>query len=68
MFNFQQAMQMMQQFQNPQQMLQRMGIPQEHIGSPQSVEQYLLNSGRISQQQIEQAKNMYQKMFGIKSE
>ena len=61
--NIQQAFQMMQQIRNPQQLLQRMGIPQEHINSPQSVEEYLLSSGRINQQQIEQAKQLYQQFF-----
>lgn len=50
--------------QNPQAMLQRMGIPQEHMQSPQSVTEYLLNSGRVTQQQIQQANSMYQNLFG----
>lgn len=62
--NIQQMVQMVQQIRNPQQMLQRMGIPQECMGSPQSVEQFLLNNGRVTQQQIDQAKNMYRQMFG----
>ena len=62
--NIQQAFQMMQQMKNPQEMLQRMGVPQEHLGSPQTVEQYLLNSGKINAQQIEQAKQFYQQFFG----
>lgn len=44
-------------------MLVRMGIPQDKLQSPDSVAQYLLNNGRISQQQIDQAKTLYQQMF-----
>ena len=62
--NLQNIMNFIQRIQNPQQFLQGMGIPQEHIESPQSVESYLLNSGKISQQQVEQAKRFYQQMFG----
>jgi hypothetical protein len=40
-----------------------MGIPQEHIESPDSVAQYLLNNGKVNQQQIQQANMMYQSMF-----
>ena len=63
MFNFQQAMNMIQQIQNPQQFLLSMGIPQEHMESPDSVAQYLLNNGKVNQQQIQQANMMYQSMF-----
>lgn len=63
MFNFQKAMQMIQQFQNPQQMLSRMGIPQDHMSDPQSVAKYLLDNGKVNQQQIQQAQSMYQQMF-----
>lgn len=63
MFNIQNAMQIINQIRNPQQMLVRMGIPQDKVQSPDSVAQYLLNNGRISQQQIDQAKTLYQQMF-----
>ena len=63
MFNIQNAMQIINQIRNPQQMLVRMGIPQDKLQSPDSVAQYLLNNGRISQQQIDQAKTLYQQMF-----
>ena len=66
MFNFQQAMQMVQMFQNPQQALLNMGIPQEQMTNPQNVAQYLLDNGKVTQQQIQQASNMYQQMFGKK--
>ena len=60
MFNIQNAMQMIQQIQNPQQMLKKMGIPEEHMQSPQDVAQYLLNNGKVTQEQINQASQMYQ--------
>lgn len=63
MFNIQNAMQIINQIRNPQQILVRMGIPQDKMQSPDSVAQYLLNNGRISQQQIDQAKTLYQQMF-----
>ncbi len=63
MVNIQQAMQIMQAMRNPQQLMQRMGIPQESMGSPQDVAQYLMQSGKVTQQQIEQAKSMYQQYF-----
>ena len=48
MINFQNAMAMIQAIKNPQQMLANMGIPQEHLSSPDSAAQYLLNSGRVN--------------------
>lgn len=63
MFNIQQFMQMAQ---NPQQMLAKMGIPSEYLSNPQTVAQYLLDSGRVNQQQIQQANTMYQQFFGGK--
>lgn len=48
--------------QNPQQILQRYGIPQD-CNTPESVAQYLLNSGKVSQQQINQANQMYKQLF-----
>ena len=59
--NIQQAMQFVQQFRgNPQQMLQRFGIPQE-CNSPDSVAKYLLDNGKVTQQQIEQAKSFFKR-------
>lgn len=58
MFNFQQAMNLLQQMRNPQQMLQKMGIPQEHLNTPQDALQYLLNSGKINQGQIDQLNSL----------
>lgn len=61
--NFQNAMNFIKQVQNPQQMLAKMGIPQEVMSNPQNVAQYLLNNGKVSQQQIQQAQEMYRQMF-----
>lgn len=59
--NIQQAMQFVQQFRgNPQQVLQRFGIPQEY-NSPDSVAKYLLDNGKVTQQQIEQAKSFFKR-------
>lgn len=63
MFNIQQAMQLMKIMQNPQQFLTQMGIPKEYTDSPDNVANFLLNNGKISQSQIEQAKGMYQQYF-----
>lgn len=60
MFNFQQAMSMIQQIQNPQQMLQKMGLPQEAVRDPNAAADYLLQSGKVTQQHIDQVKQMYQ--------
>lgn len=64
--NIQQAMNLVQQLKNPQQMLQKMGIPQEYMNSPQNVAQYLLDNGKVTKEQIDQAKNMYGQIFGNK--
>lgn len=44
--------------QNPQAMISRMGIPQQYAKDPNGMIQYLMNSGRISQQQYNQAQSM----------
>lgn len=58
-------MQMLQQLrQNPMQMLsQRFNVPQ-NIQNPQDIIQHLLNTGQISQNQVNQAMQMRQQMFG----
>lgn len=58
-------MQMLQQLrQNPMQMLsQRFNVPQ-NIQNPQDIIQHLLNTGQISQDQVNQAMQMRQQMFG----
>jgi len=57
MFNMQNAMRLMQQLQNPQQFLMNMGIPREHLSDPQTTMKYLMDSGRVNQQQIDQMNN-----------
>ena len=57
--NLQQALQMMGQFSNnPQIMLQRYGIPQ-NLKTPDEVANYLVNNGRVTQDQINQAKAFF---------
>ena len=63
MFNFNNAMQFIQQAQNPQQLLSKMGIPAEYMNSPQSAAQYLLDNGKVTREQIQQASSMYQQLF-----
>lgn len=46
---------------NPQAFLKQIGIP-ENINNPQEAVQHLLQSGRINQQQINQAQMMAQKI------
>lgn len=61
-------MQMLQQLrQNPMQMLaQRFNVPQNmNLNNPNEILQYLLNSGQISQNQVNQANAMRQ-MFNQK--
>lgn len=72
MNNFMQLMQMYQQFrQNPVQILsQRFSIPQ-NMGDPQQIIQYLLNSGQVSQAQINQIMQLrnnpqIQQLFNMK--
>lgn len=43
---------------NPGQLLQQLGIPQTY-NSPESVAQYLLENGKVTQSQIEQAKQFF---------
>ena len=61
--NIQQTMQLMQAMQHPQQFLQKMGIPQENLSSPQEAAKYLMQTGRVTQQQIDQASSMYQQFM-----
>lgn len=41
--------------QNPMGMISKMGIPQQYLHNPNDAIQYLMNSGRISQDQYNQA-------------
>ena len=59
-------MQMLSQLrQNPMQFLQRAGmrIPQ-NLNDPNQIIQYLMNSGQVSQQRYEQARQMAAKLTG----
>lgn len=61
--NIQQLMQTVTQMSsNPQAVLQRYGIPQ-NLKTPEEVAQYLMNNGRVSQAQVNQANNMYKQFF-----
>lgn len=43
---------------NPGQFFARMGIPQEITSDPNQIIQYLLNSGKVTQAQVNQAMQM----------
>ena len=61
MMNIQNIMQMLSQFrQNPMQILSQRGInvPQDIANNPQSIVQYMLNQGVITQEQVNQAMQM----------
>lgn len=61
--NIQQLMQTVTQMSsNPQAILQKYGVPQ-NFKTPEEVAQYLMNSGRVSQAQVNQANNMYRQLF-----
>ena len=55
---FNMASQFQQFMQNPAGMMSRMGIPQQFSNSPDNIIQYLMNNGKISQQQYNQAVSM----------
>ena len=47
---------------NPQQFFANAGIPQEHLQNPQDAIQYLMNNGKVNQQQYQQAQAMVNQM------
>lgn len=47
---------------NPQAILQKYKIPQ-NLKTPEEVAQYLMNNGRVSQAQVNQANNLYKQLF-----
>lgn len=51
-----------QMMQNPSQFLQKYGIPQQFTGSSQDAIQYLMNNGKISQQQYNDANNQLKQL------
>ncbi len=58
-----QLLQMVQQLKsNPMAMLGQLGVPQNIAGDPQAVIQNLMNSGRITQDQYNQAMQMARNM------
>lgn len=58
-----QIMQMLPQFRNnPMSMLAQFGVPQSMASNPQAVIQNLMNSGKISQDQYNQAMQMAKNM------
>ena len=63
MFNINQAMQLVNVMKNPQEMLKKMGIPQENLDTPQNALKYLMDNGRVTQDQVEQMKNLYQQFY-----
>jgi len=48
--------------QNPSQMLSQLGIPQEYSSNPQGAIQYLMNSGKVSQEQFNNANNQLKQL------
>lgn len=48
--------------QNPSQFLQKFNIPQEYMNNPQGAIQYLMNNGKISQDQFNNANNQLKQM------
>ena len=58
MNNIQNMLSGFQQFMNNPSALSRMGIPQGMVNNPNEAIQYLMNSGRISQAQFNQARQM----------
>lgn len=48
--------------QNPTQMLQKMNIPTEYVNNPQGAIQYLMNTGKITQDQYNSANNQLKQL------
>lgn len=63
MVNIQQILNTIQQYSNnPQPLLRKFGIP-EQLNNPQDVAQYLMNNGKVTQDQVNQANNLYKQLF-----
>ncbi len=54
--------QLMQFMKNPSQVLSQIGIPQQYLNNPNDAIQYLMNTGKINQQQYNWAVNQAQKI------
>lgn len=48
--------------QNPTQILQKLNIPQEYVNNPQGAIQYLMNNGKITQAQYNDANNQLKQL------
>ena len=48
--------------QNPAQLLQQLNIPQEYVNDPEGAIQYLMNNGKITQQQYNNANNQLKQL------
>ena len=48
--------------QNPNQLLQRLNIPNQFANNPQGAIQYLMNNGRITQKQYNDASNQLKQL------
>ena len=48
--------------QNPTQVLQKLNIPQEYANNPQGAIQYLMNNGKITQEQYNMANNQLKQL------
>ncbi len=63
MVNIQQILNAIQQYSNnPQPLFHKFGIP-EQLNNPQDVAQYLMNNGKVTQEQVNQANNLYKQLF-----
>ena len=63
MVNVQQIINTIQQYSNnPKQLFKQFGIP-EQLSTPQEVAQYLMNNGKVTQDQVNQANNLYKQLF-----
>ena len=67
MNDVQQMLQMYNAFRNnPSQLLNNVGIPQNIMNNPQAILQHLMNSGKVSQEQYNQAVRMANSFRGNK--
>ena len=48
--------------QNPERLFQQYNIPTQYINDPQGAIQYLMNNGKITQQQYNNANNLYKQL------
>lgn len=48
--------------QNPEKLFQQYNIPTEYLNNPQGAIQYLMNNGKITQEQYNNANNLYKQL------